>query len=118
MTKLTYKRTHRLLMKANDENFTYKTVELDINSGLFKKAEVDSAETLIRVNNEIFGEAFYLTTSKALTVKDIQKLQDQFNSVRAEKGWHSVEFRTTKKVESEEVSDSSKVQRQEVAETV
>ena len=136
MTKLTYKRTHRLLQRASDEDFNYHTVEIDITNGLFNKTEVDSKDTLIRVNNGVFGEAFNPVKNVALTVKQIKKLQDEFNAVRAERDWHPVEFRTTKEVDKvdkdslpeefkslveeikNEVSSPSEVQGQEEAEAV
>lgn len=137
MTKLTYKRTHRLLQKASEDNYNYHTVEIDINSGLFKKVEVDAANTLIRVNTEVFGEEFNVGgKSNPLTIKQIKALEAQFNAVRAQRDWAPVEFRTTKEVSvidqsvlpeelkhlasevNNDLSSSSEVQGQETTEAL
>lgn len=98
MSKLTFKRTHRVVKKASSDNHTYETVELDINSGLFKKSEVDSSDTFIRVNSGIFGEEFNKGKTYKLTGPQVKELETQFNAVRAERDWAPVEFRTTKEI--------------------
>jgi len=84
--------------KASSDNHTYETVELDINSGLFKKSEVDSSDTFIRVNSDIFGEEFNKGKTYKLTGPQVKELETQFNAVRAERDWAPVEFRTTKEI--------------------
>ena len=62
--KLTFTITHRILQKAIEGKFNYKTVEIDISNGLFKKSKVDSKDTLIRVNSDIFGEVIVLASQR------------------------------------------------------
>lgn len=136
MTKLTFKKTHRLIQRASDSNFNYTTVEIDITNGLFNKCQVDADDTLIRVKSGIFGEAFTQGKRVALSVDQINTLQTEFNAVRAERNWYPVEFRTTKEVAKvdkstlpedirnltseliNEVSNTSQVQGQEKTQTV
>lgn len=136
MTKLTFKKTHRLIQRASDSNFNYATVEIDITNGLFHKCQVDADDTLIRVKSGVFGEAFTKGKRIALSVDQINALQTEFNAVRAERNWYPVEFRTTKEVAKvdmgtlpedirnltseliNEVSNTSQVQGQEETQTI
>lgn len=106
-----------MLLKSTDEDFKYHTVEIDTESGLFKKSVVDSKDTKIRVNNGIFGEQLTIGGSLPLTIDDITAVEAAFNSIRESKNWVPVEFRKTKEVK-DEVSNTSEVQGQEEAETV
>jgi hypothetical protein len=84
--------------KANSENHTYETVEIDSTTGLFKRTEVNQNETFIRVNSGIFGEEFNKGKTYKLTGPQVKELETQFNAVRAERDWAPVEFRTTKEI--------------------
>ena len=97
MANLTFKKTHRVLQKMSNNN--YEMVEIDINSGFFKKVKTEDVQTLIKVNSEIFGEELnILGKSKALNIKQIKALQVLFNNVRATKEFLPVEFRVIKEL--------------------
>lgn len=105
-------KTHRVLIKSTEEDFKYYTVEIDINSGYFKKTTVDSKDTKIRVNSNIFGEYFAAGDTHPLSDEDIIRIEGLFNAVRATREWAPVEFRRTKEVENE-VSNTPEIQGQE-----
>ena len=111
---MAFKKTHRLLVKAVEGDYGYYTVEIDINSGLFRKAEVNSNDTIIRVKSEVYGEQLCAGSNVPLSMEDIELLEAKFNSVRGDKGWDSITFRRAEEVENE-VSSTSEVQGQEEA---
>ena len=113
----TFRKTHRLLVKSTETDYKYNTVEIDINTGLYRRTEVDSKSTVIRVNSEIYGEQIGYSQNVPLSIEDIELLEAKFNSVREEKGWNTLEFRKSREVQ-DEVSSSPEVQGEKEAETV
>lgn len=99
-------KTHRLLIKSTKEDFKYHTVDIDINSGYFKKEIVDSKDTKIRVKNNIFGEYFASGDTHVMTNEDIVRIEGIFNTMRATREWEPVTFRK----EGDEVSNTPEVQ--------
>lgn len=111
MGKLTFNKTHRMLIKATEEGYNYETVDIDINSGLFKKTTVASKDTKIRVNSEIYGEYFTVGGSHPCTIEDVIRIEKLFNNVRSSFDWKPVEFRKGNENEQkkEETNDTTDV---------
>lgn len=92
MTKLIFKPTHRVLIKATDTNHSYETVTIDVNNGTFyRKGSVKQNETKIRVNQGILAEKIGFE-NVALNKEEAQVLAEQFNAKRAELGFDAIEF--------------------------
>ena len=84
-----FKVSHTILDKATDTDYGYEVIDIDINSGLFKRKIVKSSNTSIRVNQEIFGE----TTRGRMLTAEVKDITHKFNEVRKQKGFEPVVFR-------------------------
>ena len=88
--------THRMLVKASEENFDYNTVEIDIINGTFKRTTVKANQTFIRVNKSILGEI--LNPHRPLGLDEVDVVSKQFNEVRVATGFSALNFRVTEDV--------------------
>ena len=97
MSKLQFKPTHRMLMAANDTDYTYNMVSFDVVNGTFKKElDVASADTKIRVKKGIHAEILCYNGmndyNKPMTDKSALKAISQLNKKRAELGFEPLSF--------------------------
>lgn len=93
MTKTiaTFSPTHRVIINASAKR-GYNIITIDINSGLYKKDDVNQNDTLIRVSKDILGEQLHYSGNKTLTFKEILEVGKQFNSRREEIGYKPINF--------------------------
>lgn len=93
---LKFNPTHRVLIKAVDGNHSYNLVTIDVNNGTFKYEEVGQSDTKIRAQRGINAEKLCYNGKNdynlPLTLKEAQKVVDQFNAKRAELDFGPLEF--------------------------
>lgn len=89
---MSFKPTHKILVKATEINHSYDVIVIDINSGYFKKANVKQELTKIRVRDMILAEELSCHGSQGLTLEQALEVTNEFNAKRVSLGFNPVIF--------------------------
>jgi len=94
-----FKITHRILVKATENNHSYDVVAIDINSGMFKNMTVKQELTNIRVKQKLYSED---VNSGPLDLQETTSLINEFNERRKQLGYNCLVFDRIEDIKSKE----------------